>query len=241
MASRVIFPLLILAAIAAFIVAPKRGRASVLGLLLVAFLVAQSLLLGALPRLALPFVPALLLLGVAALAELGSAARRIGVVAVLALLVAAVAWQRQVLDWEWGRIESSGARIVQTIPRGALPEREPATLHVRVAPLLVPTQATIDAVGPAGEKLWSGPAEAASSSPFLTVPLSGSLLAANRRGPIEITFVARGNYDGARFLIFPVIPRPWGSPAHREGSDALSPESGIAAGSLDWWSHPGTH
>ena len=88
-ASRVIFPLLILAAIAALLVAPKRGRASAPGLLLVLFLVAQSLLLGALPRLALPFLPALLLLGVVALAELEGAARRLGVVAIFALLVAA--------------------------------------------------------------------------------------------------------------------------------------------------------
>jgi hypothetical protein len=234
-ASRVISPLLILAAIAALIVAPKRGRASVLGLLLVAFLVAQSLLLGALPRLALPFVPALLLFGVVALAELGSAVRRIGGAAALALLVAAVAWQRQVLDWEWGRIESSGVRIVQTIPRAALPEKEPATLHVRIAPLLVPTNATLEVLGPSKERLWTGPFE----GPFLTIPMPHALLAANRLGPIELAFVADGDYDSAHFLVFPVIPRPWAPPAFRTGSESLSPSSGVPSGSLDWWSHEG--
>ncbi len=237
-ASRVFSPLLILAALAALL-ATCAPIARVLGLLLAAFAVAQSLLLGALPRLALPFVPALLLFGIVALARLGSPWRRIGAAAVFALLIAAVAWQRQVLDWEWGRIESSGIRISQKIPRGALPAKEPATLHIRIAPLIIPTDATLEVVGPAGEKLSSGPA-VTGNRPFLTVSLPHSVLAANRSGPVEITLVSVGNYDAIHFLIFPVIPAPWGPPARREKSDELSPASGIASGSLDWWSHSGT-
>jgi hypothetical protein len=170
-----------------------------------------------------------------ALAELGSAVRRIGGVAVLALLVAAVAWQRQALDRGWGRIESSGVRIGQTIPRGALPGKEPATLHVRVAPLLVPTKATLGVLGPSIERLWTGPFE----GPFLTIAMPHALLVANRLGPIELAFVADGDYDSAHFLVFPVIPRPWASPAFRTGSESLSPSSGVPFGSLDWWSHKG--
>ena len=209
-------------------------------MLLAFVLVVQSLLLGALPRLALPFLPALLLFGIAALATLAGPWRRLGAVAVFALLVAAVAWQRQVLDWEWGRIESSGIRITQTIPRGALPEQEPATLHIRIAPLLVPTGASLDVLGPNGERLWTGPFDDARVGPFLTMPLSRSLLAANRLAPVELTLVARGDYDAAHFLIFPVIPPPWGPAASRGQSGELSPSSGIASGSLDWWAHEGT-
>jgi len=66
-----------------------------------------------------------------------------------------------------------------------------------------------------------------------------SLLEKNRHGPVELTLVSRGTYDAAHFLVFPVIPPPWGPQAGREGTDDLSPASGISSGSLDWWAHPG--
>lgn len=240
--SRLVTPFLILACLAVLLAAPFRGRARIakaLGLLLAAALVAQSLVLGALPRLALPFLPALLIYGIAVLPGLEGARRRLAATGLFALSVGFVAWQRQVLDWEWGRVESSGVRIAQTIPEGALPAKAPATLHVRIAPLLVPTNAGLEVLGPAGERLFIGPADASGARPFLTVSLPDSLLAANRRGPVAIWLVSRGDYDAVHFLIFPVIPPPWGGGARREGSDDLSPASGIASGSLDWWAHPG--
>jgi hypothetical protein len=241
--SRVVTPLLVLACAAVLMAAPFRGAtraAKALGLLIGAMLVAQSLVLGALPRLALPFLPLLLLYGIAALPGLEGSGRRLAAAGLFALFVGFVAWQRQVLDWEWGRIESSGLRVVQTIPRGALPEKAPATLHVRIAPLLVPTNAGLEVLGPGGEKLWSGPTDGSGGQPFLTMSMPASLLEANRRGPVEIVLASRGDYDGAHFLVFPVIPRPWGQQARREGSEELSPASGITSGSLDWWAHRGT-
>ncbi len=240
--SRLITPCLTLACLAVLLAVPFRGKAriaKVLALLLAAALVAQSLVLGALPRLALPFLPALLLYGIAALPGLEGAGRRLAATTLFALLVGFVAWQRQVLDWEWGRVESSGVRIAQTIPRGALPAKAPATLHVRIAPLLMPINAGLEVLGPAGEKLFIGPADASGARSFLTVSLPDSLLAASRQGPVEIWLVSRGDYDAVHFLVFPVIPPPWGPAARREGSDDLSPASGIASGSLDWWAHPG--
>jgi hypothetical protein len=149
--SRILAPLVTLGAIAALLVVSLRGRArlaKLLGLTLLLVLVAQSLVLGALPRLALPFLPALLLFGVAALPGLHSRRRRVGAAVVFALLVAFVAWQRQVLDWEWGRVEAAGVRLRLVIPRGRLPvplpERGPATLHVRIAPLVLPTGAGLE-------------------------------------------------------------------------------------------------
>ncbi len=241
--SRLATPLLTLACIAVLLAAPFSGRArsaKTLGLLLAALLVLQSLVLGALPRLALPFLPALTLCAVVAFAGLAGPARRIAAGVLWILLAAAVSRQRQVLDWEWGRVEAAGVRIAQTIPRRALPERTPATLHVRIAPLVVPTNARLELLGPGGEWLPAARSEGWGERPFLTIPLWDTLLAANREGPVELVFVARGDYDAARFLIFPVIPPPWGPPARREKSAELSPTSGIPSGSLDWWAHPGT-
>ena len=241
--SRIVTPIFLLAALAVLFATPLHGEArvaKVLGLLIIAALVAQSLVLGALPRLALPFLPPLFVYAVAALPGLDGAGRRLAAMAIFALLVSFVAWQRQVLDWEWGRIESSGVRITQTIPRGSLPGKAPATLHIRVAPLLVPTNAGFEVLGPGGERLLTGPADATSAPAFLIVSLPDALLDANRRGPVEISLVSRGAYDAAHFLVFPVIPPPWGRRARREGSESLSPASGIASGSLDWWAHPET-
>jgi len=243
--SRSATPLLLLACVAAFTVVPYRAAArapGVLGLLLLAGIVAQSLVLGALPRLALPFLPAVLLFGIAALPGLQGSGRRLAALSVFGLLVGLVAWQRQVLDWEWGRVESTGVRLTLAIPRGSLPTHAPATLHVRIAPLLVPTNAGLEILGPRGEALSEGafrPLSASPTAPFLTIALPVSLLEANRRGPVELSLLSRGDYDDAHFLIFPVIPRPWTAPTRRGGSEELSPASGIASGSLDWWAHEG--
>lgn len=240
--SRVAMPLLTLASIAVLFAVSFRSRARIakaVGLLLAVLLVAQSLVLGALPRLALPFLPALLLCGVAALPGLEAVARRAAAAALFVALVGAVAWQHQVLDWEWGRIEASGLRLVQTIPRAALPASPPATLHIRVAPLLVPTTVGLEVLGPGGARLLAESPGQWGDRPFLTIPLPDALLAANREGPVEIALVSRGAYDEVHFLVFPVIPPPWGAAARRDDSAELSPASGIPSGSFDWWAHAG--
>jgi hypothetical protein len=240
--SRVATPPVTLASIAVLLAVSFRGRAripKILGLLLAVLLVAQSLVLGALPRLALPFLPALILCGVAALPGLDGVSRRFAAALILVALAGAVAWQRQVLDWEWGRIEAPGLRFVQPIPRGALPATAPATLHIRVAPLVVPTTVELEVLGPDGARLAAESPVHWGDSPYLTIPLPEALLAANRRGPVEIALVSRGTFDAVHFLVFPVIPLPWGEPARRDGSAELSPSTGIPAGSVDWWAHAG--
>jgi hypothetical protein len=254
--SRLLAPLLALGAAAVLLVVSRHGRArlaKLLGLTLLALLVAQSLVLGALPRLALPFLPALLLYGVAGLSALRGAPhadgtrsgrRLIAAGAAFALLVAFVAWQRQVLDWEWGRIEAAGVRLRLVIPRGKLPvplpERGPATLHVRIAPLVLPTGAGLEVRSETDELLFSSsqsdydPADA-----FLSIAIPESILGANRQRDVTLTLVSTGAYDGAHFLLFPVIPPPWSAESARVGSPSLSPETGIDRGALDWWAHPG--
>jgi hypothetical protein len=240
-ASRIAAPLLILAALAALLAAPLRAApiAKALGLLLFALLVAQSLVLGALPRLALPLLPAIVLFGIVAFARTEGPRRRIAAAALFVLLVAGVAWQRQVLDWEWGVLDTAGARIIQTIPRGALPNRAPATLHIRIAPPLLPSEAGLDVLGPGGRRLYSSGGDFGRGSPAVGMDLPAELLEANRSAPIMLEIVAGGTYDPTHYLLFPVIPRPWGAAAEHQGSLELSPASAIHSGSLDWWAHAG--
>ena len=72
------------------------------------------------------------------------------------------------------------------------------------------------------------------------VSLPESILAANRSGPVVLTLESRGSYDPTHFLLFPVVPPPWETSARREGSEELSPDSGVSRGGLDWWAHAGT-
>jgi hypothetical protein len=243
-AAALLSPCLLFGALAVLLAAPSRGEARVpraLGLLLLALTIVQSLVLGALPRFVLPLVPSLLLLAIAALPGLlDSSPLRRGVCVVLfAALAGFTAWQRQILDWEWGIIEAPGVRITQTIPARALPDRAPATLHVRIAAPLLPTAAGLQLRGPSGETLYDSGEDPLRQRPFVTVSLPDALLAANQRGPVKLDLVSRGTYDATHYLLFPVIPPPWGPAARREGSRELSPSSGVESGSLDWWAHPG--
>ena len=240
-----LLPWLLFGALAVLLAAPSRGQARVaraLGLLLLALTIVQSLALGALPRFVLPFVPSLLLLAISALPSLlDSPPLRRGVCVVLfAAFAGFTAWQRQILDWEWGIVEAAGVRIAQTIPARALPDRTPATLHVRIAAPLLPTDAGLQLLGPSGETLYDSREDPMRWRPFISVALPDALIAANRLGPVDLTVVARGTYDPIHYLLFPVIPPPWGARAARAQSGAISPASGIVNGSLDWWAHPGT-
>ncbi len=231
-ASRLASPFLVLLALACLL-APPRKRGSlprILGLALAAMLVAQSFFLGALPRFALPLLPALFLCVAAAWPPIKSLAA-----ATFVILVAAARWQRQVLDREWGRIEAPGIHIAQTLPKGALPMAQGSVLRIRVAPALVPSNAGLSVLGPAGEVLYDSRADTDRRRPFVEMPLSPDLLAANQRGPVTLTLVSAGDYGESQYLLFPVIPAPWGTSAEREGSAVLSPSTGLRSGSLDWW------
>jgi hypothetical protein len=245
-ASRILSPFAICFVAALILAAPLRGDPRIpkaLGVGLLCLLLPQNLLLGSRPRMGLPFLPGLLALGVAcAPAVLSGSRRRLaGAFMIFGALVGATAWQREVLDWEWGVIESTDVRITQTIPPRALPVRPPATLHIRIAAPLLPTDAGLEVLGPGGERLYASQEQGRrATAPFVTFSLPASVLDANRRGAVALTLVATGRYDAFHYLLFPVIPPPWGASAHRFGNDELSPHSGVARGSLDWWARAGS-
>jgi hypothetical protein len=111
---------------------------------------------------------------------------------------------------------------------------------VRIAPLVLPTGAGLEVRSETDELLFSSsqsdydPADA-----FLSIAIPESILGANRQRDVTLTLVSTGAYDGAHFLLFPVIPPPWSAESARVGSPSLSPETGIDRGALDWWAHPG--
>jgi hypothetical protein len=143
------------------------------------------------------------------------------------------------LDWEWGRIEKAGVMIRQRIPIRSLPRKEPATLHVRIAAPGVPSGAHLEIRGPAGAILYSSVRDGARQKPAIVIPLPAAVLEANARSDIALELSSFGSYGEFQYLLFPVIPPPWGARAARDGSRELSPTTGIRSGSLDWWAHAG--
>jgi hypothetical protein len=243
--SRIAAPFLILAAAALLLCVPFRGPeagARFAGPLLLLALLAQDLVLGPNPRYVLPALPALLLLGAAALAHWKDQppARRLAAPLLFAGAIVFFAIEPAALDWQWGQVESSGVRLVQPIPKGALPSRGPATLHVRIASPLRPPAAHFEILGPGSRRIYSSLEDSSRQRPYVTIPLPDWLLEANRAGPADLTFVSLDGYGPDSYLLFPVIPPPRSTPARREGSPALSPTTGISAGSLDWWAHEGS-
>ena len=236
--SRVAAPFEILLAISLVLAALLRGperAGAVLGSALVLLLVAQNLVLGSNPRFVLPFLPALFLFG--AVAATRTPAALAGAVFVALLVVFAI--HPYPLGWEWGRIERAGVRILQHVPKGALPSRAPATLHLRMAAPLLPSAAHFELRGPAKRLLYSSAGDVRRERPAVAIPLPQDLLDLNSRGPIELEIASFGSYGETQYLLFPVIPPPWRRSASREGSRELSPSTGIRRGSLAWWAHPG--
>ena len=240
--SRWLSPFLILAAMAILAAAPWReGRGKLCGFVLLLILVGQDLVLGSNPRYALPFLPLLFVFALAAAGPFfGARQGRVVVAFILfAALILAAWWQRQVLDWQWGKIESAGVTLLQEIPKGTLPVHEPATLHVRIASPLATAPAGLEVFVPPKKLLYSSD-ERGREKPVLTIPLPGWLLEANRSGPVTLSLRSTGSYGETSYLLFPVIPPPWARPTYRDGSRELSPTTGVRRGSLDWWVHPGS-
>ena len=241
-ASRLLSPFLILAAIAILLVVPWRRDepTKIAGLLLLVLLVGQNLLLGSNPRYALPFLPVIFLLAIcggAQLAESGGMRGLLLAISFVGLLLFA-AWQRQALDWQWGRIERVGVTLRQRIPRGGLPTSAPATLHIRIASPDAgsSTHWTLSASGRAMASSETGDRR----KPTITVDIPSWLLAENQRGPVEISLLSTGSYGDTSYLLFPIIPPPFAHTARRDESAELSPATGVRWGALDWWAHERT-
>ena len=231
-ASKIARPFLVLLAVA-WVAAGYRRRETrlfaLLGSVLVGMLVAQSLLVGSLPRYGLPFLAPLLLFAV-----LCATRRFIAPLVGAALLAGAVSFRPGLLDREWGRIEKGGVVVWQEVPRNGF-DRRRRELHVRIGSLTGPTTAELSIEDETGRRLfWSGE-NPHPEQPVVVVPLPADLLERNRRSPVELRFVSGAGFDVTNFYAFPVVPWPWGSPARREGSAELSPSTGVVAGSLDWW------
>jgi hypothetical protein len=209
----------------------RRSRAAAAaGILLLLLLTAQNLAIGSLPRFGLPYLAPLWMLGLACAGWRSLAPAAV----VFALLGFFVLRSPQMLDREWGQIEKSGVVVRQTIPRGAL-GKDREMVRVRVASLIARTSAELSVTDDRGHTLFRSRENPRPERPEIVVPIPPDLRARNRKEPIELRFVAGSGFTDVDFYIFPVIPPPWGTPARREGSDELSPATGIARGSLDWW------
>jgi len=93
--------------------------------------------------------------------------------------------------------------------------------------------------GPGGQRLFSSAENDARERPDVAIALPQWLLEQNAKEPVEIRIDSAGGFGPESFLLFPVIPPPWAGGTRRDGSDSLSPSTGIRHGSLDWWAHAG--
>jgi hypothetical protein len=242
-ASRLLSPFLILAAIAILLVAPMRAAepAKLTGLLLLALLVGQDVVLGSNPRYALPFLPVLFLFAIGGAQRLvgEERGRRVALALVFGGLLLLAAWQRHVLDWQWGRVERAGVTLAQKIPRRGLPSRAPATLHIRIA-APDPTSGAHWILSASGRTIASSE-KSDRKLPAVAIEIPAWLIEENRAGPIELSILSTGSYGETSYLLFPVVPVPWAHPARRDASAGLSPATAVGWGGLDWWAHQGSH
>jgi hypothetical protein len=241
--ARIASPFLIAMAIGVSFAMPFKGpdRAmNVIAPLLVVMLVGQGFLVGALPRYVLPVLPVLLAIGVLGVSSIrkSDVSRVVCFVVAVSIIVLTIAAVPGIVDWEWGKVESAHVRLVQRIPRGGLPSRGPATLHIRIAAARVPTSTEIHVLGPAERSLYTTAGQA-QDQPSLTIQLPDWLLVLNRESAVEISVVSAGRFEMDDFLLFPIVPPPWGGGCVRAGQAWLSPDTGIQKGSLDWWAHRG--
>jgi hypothetical protein len=239
--SRLASPFLILCCMAVVLAAPWRGDDRgwrVAAALLLLMLVGQDLLLGSNPRFVLPLLPVLLLLGTVGAFQPGWRTPSVLTSgAIFAVFLLAVLWARGVVDWQWGRIEAPGVVLRQEIPRSKLARG--GTLHVRIAPATVPSSAELEMRGPGNQLLYESVDDTRRTQPDIRIRIPEALSRANARGAVEVRLVSRGACDEFNYLLFPVVPPPWGTAAVREGSNVLSPGTGVRFGGLDWWAHEG--
>jgi hypothetical protein len=235
---RLVAPWLVLAAVAAALAGSRESRGTaVAAILIIAGVVGQSVIVGAFPRFALPLIPGVILIGAVGL--LGDPTRRSPGRAfiVFVLFAGLVALHPELTSWEWGQIERADVRIEQKIPRGALPRRAPATLHLRIgqpAPALAGYVVRV-----AGVELVRGPDPDAPKRSVVVAALSQAILDASANGDVILTVTSTGSFGPDAYLLFAVIPPPFGRGATRLPAGPLSPGSDVQSGALDWWAHAG--
>lgn len=238
--SKVATPFLTVVSIAALLTACAFGdrRAGAIGMILLLAAVLQSLVFGSLPRLVLPLLPSLWLVALVCI----RAQRRKHKLVILLLASGGLMLlraNRHVLDWEWGLVEKAGVTLRQELPRGALPYGA-STFHIRIAAPLVPAPVAARVMDPDGRALvpCQGGLTAA-REPVVAFAIPESLSRANRERRLFVDVTGVGTFGQTEYLLFPVIPPPWGASARRLGDASLSPSTGILAGSFDWWVNPG--
>lgn len=234
-AGRMATPYLLLASIATGLSCSRSGTLPIPALVtvLLGLLVAQDYVLGSNPRFILPFLPVLLVLGVLGMFELHSYARRGAAVAIFALGVLAVTVCPGLLSWQWGQVERAGVVITQALPRGSLPAG--GTLHLRIATPVLPSGTGVH-VFLAGILVYDSSHDPERWRPDLRIPVPPASAAESARGPVLLRVQSYGAFDQSGYLMFPVVPLPWAS-ARRGDQRSLSPQTGLARGGLEWWSH----
>jgi hypothetical protein len=239
-ASRTVTPFLLMLVLALSVAALLMGDRRLGALMLLLFLleIGENLVLGPNPRFLLPALP-LFALGATMLLP-GSTRQAAASLAIFVMAVAGFCALPFVLDREWGRVEKAGIVLRQTLPRGAVPRENPATLHIRIAAPLVPSAAGFRVYGPGARLLYTTEGDAHRDRPFVSIPVPDWLARQNAAAGSEITLESAGGYGPDSYLLFPVIPRPWMARAMREESAFLSPTTGIRSGSLDMWVHRGS-
>jgi hypothetical protein len=243
-AGRILSPFLLISALAFLAAAPwtaEMGPRKGTGILLLAIIVGQNLILGSNPRYVLPFIPVLFLIAISTTrAVFPISLNRVAVLTIaFAIFLLIVALHRYALDWQWGQIERAGVSLVQPISRGALPAHSPAALHIRIASPLPRSAANLRILGPGERILYVSLPDGKRASPYVTIPLSEEILRENSQRAIELRLESFGEYNQLNYLLFPVIPWPWAISARRGDEAALSPGTGIHVGGLDWWAHRG--
>jgi hypothetical protein len=237
-AVRTASPLLVLAGVALVLgFALTRGEllSRAFAAALLTGLVAHNLVFGSLPRYLLPFLPVVFL--VAVLAALSRRPRSFWIAAAACFLglFALLRGLPGIASREWGQVEASDVILRQQVPRGSLPRRAPATLHVRIASprpeSAVAVDVRIDGVGLTNL--------ADSYSPSLVLPLPQEILTRNQTEAFELVLTSRGAFGPHDYLLFPVVSFPFGRGSARREASPLSPSTGIGTGALDWWAHDG--
>ena len=234
--SRVVTPFVTAYAVVVLLaaLATKDRRLGIVGLVVFVLAVVQNLLLGSLPRFVLPLLPGVWIPAMAVARWRRPSALLVAGTAVALFSLKA---NRQVLDWEWGVIE--GSTVIRQPVNVASRADGHAVLHVRIFSPVVPASVATKISGPDGEP-FEPCTEALAGQPVASFVVPAKYVRDGTLAYLDVAGAGAGTLSDAQFLMFPVVPVPWGRPAHRIGQAGLSPSTRVFLGSLDWWVHPGS-
>jgi hypothetical protein len=199
--------------------------------------VAQGLMFGADPRLALPFL-AILVLGLAAVLP---TARwdRWAVGSALAVIVVVLLFVHRVPDvatCDFVLVKGPHRQIAQQVPASAFPERGPSAVHFRLLQEQ-PCVLGISAYSGGRILLRREPADSSPWPAVFTVPLTERDTAQARREGLELRIETDGpDSSSEAFVYYPVIPPILGGRSSVDGQD--HPPSGFGGetvGGLSAW------